>query len=43
MIYEYKRLLSEAWYANQMYWVLNLIIECLAFGAQIDNYLQAPY
>lgn len=33
MIYEYKRLLSEAWYANQLYWVFNLLFEALTFGA----------
>lgn len=26
-----------------MYWVLNLVFECFAFGALINNYLKAPY
>lgn len=31
MAFEYRRLLSEAWYANQMFWVLNLVFETIAF------------
>jgi hypothetical protein len=29
MIYEYRRLLSEAWYCNQLFWTLNLIAEAI--------------
>lgn len=25
MLFEYQRLLSEAWYANQLFWTLNLL------------------
>ena len=32
MLFEYQRLLSEAWYANQLFWVLNLIAVCVTIG-----------
>ena len=32
MIYEYRRLLSEALYANQLFWILNLIAELVTIG-----------
>jgi membrane protein YdbS with pleckstrin-like domain len=42
MIFEYQRLLSEAWYANQMFWVSNFIIQVIAFFIQIDAYIKTP-
>lgn len=32
MIFEYRRLLSEVWYANQMFWVLNLLVQSLSLA-----------
>ena len=32
IIFEYNRLHSEAWYANKMFWVLNLIVIILTVG-----------
>lgn len=43
MMFEYRRLLSEAWYSHQLYWTLNLIIECVAVGLLAEDILQSPY
>lgn len=42
MIYEYQRLLSEAWYANQLFWALTLLIELVDFFVLMDDYLSSP-
>ena len=43
MIYEYRRLLSEAWYANQTFWTLNLVAEALTFYFLRDDVLASPF
>ena len=43
MTFEYQRLLSEAWYSNQMFWLLNLIFEVIGFAIQIRYYAIAVY
>ena len=42
MIFEYRRLLSEAWYSHQLYWVLNLTIECVSVLLLIESYVKSP-
>ena len=42
-MFEYRRLLSEAWYSHQLYWTLNLITECIAIGLFSEEYLYSPY
>lgn len=42
MIFEYQRLLSEAWYANQLFWSLNLLLEVIDFAVLFDNYVSSP-
>ena len=45
MTFEYRRLLSEVWYANQMFWVLNLILQILSVVllTQHDSKKNLPY
>ena len=38
--FEYRRLLSEIWYATKMFWVLNCIAECLVVGFLNETYFQ---
>jgi hypothetical protein len=40
---EYRRLLSEVWYANQMFWVLNLLFSILSIWLLYDVRPEAPY
>ena len=42
MIFEYRRRRSEEWYANQLYWCLNLIFEIATVMILITDYLHAP-
>ena len=42
MIFEYRRRRSEEWYANQLYWCLNLIFEIVTVMILISDYLKAP-
>jgi len=42
MMFEYKRLLSEAWYSNQLFWVMNLTLEILTVAILLDDYTRAP-
>ena len=42
MVYEYRRRLSEEWYANQLFWCLNFIIELITFLALIKDYAEDP-
>lgn len=42
MIYEYQRLLSEAWYANQLFWALTLVIQLVDFFVLLNDYLASP-
>jgi hypothetical protein len=39
MMFEYKRLLSEAWYSNQLFWVMNLTLEVLTVATLINDYV----
>lgn len=43
IVFEYKRLHSEAWYANKMFWVLNLIVITLTVGLLWRDYVENPY
>jgi len=43
IVFEYKRLHSEAWYANKMFWVLNLIVIMLTVGFLWKDYMMNPY
>ena len=38
MVYEYRRRLSEEWYANQLFWCLNFIFELITFLSLIKEY-----
>ena len=38
MVFEYVRRLSEEWYANQLFWCLNFIIEVITFLVLIGSY-----
>ena len=42
MTFEYKRLLSEEWYSNQLFWVLNFICEFTTFCILFDEYIETP-
>ena len=42
MVFEYRRRRSEEWYANQMYWFLNLSFEVVTVMILIKDYLRAP-
>ena len=39
MRFEYKRRLSEEWYANQLFWVLNLIFEIISIAVLWNAYI----
>ena len=39
MVYEYRRRLSEEWYANQLFWCLNFLIEVITFLVLIKDYI----
>lgn len=43
IVFEYKRLHSEAWYANKMFWVLNLIVIALTVGLLRKDYFENTY
>ena len=40
MVYEYQRRLSEEWYANQLFWCLNFVIEVITFLVLVQDYLE---
>ena len=42
MVFEYRRRRSEEWYANQMYWFLNLSFEVVTVMILIKDYVRAP-
>ena len=42
MVYEYRRRLSEEWYANQLFWCLNFLIEVITFLVLISDYAEDP-
>lgn len=42
MVYEYRRRLSEEWYANQLFWCLNFLIEVITFLVLISDYKKDP-
>ena len=42
MVFEYRRRRSEEWYANQMYWFLNLVFEVVTVLIIFKDYLHAP-
>jgi len=42
MVFEYQRRLSEEWYANQLFWCLNFIIEVVTFLVLIGDYKKDP-
>ena len=42
MEYEYRRRLSEEWYANQLFWCLNFLIEVITFLVLVKSYTQDP-
>ena len=42
MVYEYRRRLSEEWYANQLFWCSNFVIELITFLALIKEYAEDP-
>ena len=39
MVYEYRRRLSEEWYANQLFWCLNFVFEVITFLVLVKDYL----
>ena len=43
IVFEYKRLHSEAWYANKLFWVLNLIVIALTVGLLRKDYFENSY
>ena len=43
IVFEYKRLHSEAWYANKLFWVLNLIVIALTVGFLWRDYVENLY
>ena len=43
IVFEYKRLHSEAWYANKMFWVLNLIVIAITVGLLWKDYVENTY
>lgn len=43
IVFEYKRLHSEAWYANKLFWVLNLITILLTVGVLYKAYWKNKY
>ncbi len=43
MIFEYHRLLSESWYANQLFWILNLVAEAVTFYLLRVDLLASPF
>lgn len=42
MVYEYRRRLSEEWYANQLFWCLNFLIEVITFLVLVTDYAKDP-
>lgn len=42
MVYEYRRRLSEEWYANQLFWCLNFLIEVITFLVLVKQYAKDP-
>lgn len=42
MVYEYQRRLSEDWYANQLFWCSNFIIEVITFLVLVKDYTKDP-
>ena len=42
MVYEYRRRLSEEWYANQLFWCLNFLIEVITFLVLLHDYKKDP-
>lgn len=42
MVYEYRRRLSEEWYANQLFWCLNFLIEVITFLVLVKYYVDDP-
>ena len=42
MVYEYQRRLSEEWYANQLFWCSNFIIEVITFLVLVSDYTKDP-
>ena len=42
MVYEYRRRLSEEWYANQLFWCLNFLIEVITFLVLVSDYVDDP-
>ena len=42
MRFEYKRRLSEEWYANQLFWGLNLLFEIITICVLREAYLNDP-
>jgi hypothetical protein len=43
IVFEYKRLHSEAWYANKLFWVLNLIVIALTVGLLWNEYMENQF
>lgn len=43
IVFEYNRLHSEAWYANKLFWVLNLIVITLTTGLLWVDYVENYY
>jgi len=42
MVFEYQRRLSEEWYANQLFWCLNFLLEVITFLVLINDYAKDP-
>lgn len=43
MAFEYRRLLSEVWYANQLFWVLNLLLQTLSLSLLYNEAKDVSY
>ena len=43
MVFEYRRRLSEEWYANQLFWSLNLLFETITVIVLRKDYMEDPF